>query len=338
MHFVALRPIRGFIWGALVGESRVWHDLRREFRFVSGGIQRVRCRTLVSLLIVVLGAFSSAAMASALSAGELPLPGNPFDPSPGRPSEGCPPDKGCEQGYWLASQSGAVTGYGARRLPDAGPAPHGEPIVAMATNFSSDGYWLVSASGKVTTAGGAQHFGDLAGQPPDHPIVGIAPSGTYGGYWLAARDGTVYPFGDAEHLGNAPLRADQHIAAIVSVDQTKGYWLAAHDGAVFTFGDLTDHGSLAGKHLPAPIVAMTSCYDQGYWLLGRDGSMYAFDIGNDYKFQGSGAPAVGLAHGPGCSGFWAAFADGEVVPAGSARRLRSSSADKDPGRVVAIAL
>lgn len=294
----------------------------------------------ISFPAMVMSFLIGFAPANGLTTDDLPTPVNPLDPSPSRPSDGCPPDKGCEQGYWLVSAEGTVTGHGKRRAPDSGPISGTDRVAAMATNFSSDGYWLVTRTGQVHAVGNVEHFGDLVDRGPrPSPIVGMAPSGTYQGYWLVAEDGGIFAFGDAKDFGNAPLEADQRVVAILSVDRTNGYWLATEDGDVLTFGDVTDHGSLAGEDIPAPIVAMTSCYDQRYLLLGRDGSVYAFQGPNNRsatRIEGSASGAVGITRTNGCTGYWVAFADGTVTPVGDARALARHP--RPPVPTVAIAL
>jgi len=74
------------------------------------------------------------------------------------------------------------------------------PVVAMAVDASSGGYWLVAADGGVFTFGDAGYRGSMGGQPLNMPVVGMAVDGMSGGYWLVAADGGVFSF-DAPFYG-----------------------------------------------------------------------------------------------------------------------------------------
>jgi hypothetical protein len=63
------------------------------------------------------------------------------------------------------------------------------------------GYWMMSADGRVFKFGNAAYYGDIAGCG----IYGFAtrllvtPDGK--GYWIATSTGAVVPFGDAKKFG-----------------------------------------------------------------------------------------------------------------------------------------
>ena len=98
---------------------------------------------------------------------------------------------------------------GAAETSVTGPAPAlgspgsiAHPAVAIASDPTGNGYWLVSTDGGVFTFGSARFAGAAAGQPLSGPIVDIAPTPDGGGYWLAGSDGSVLPFGDADLVGS----------------------------------------------------------------------------------------------------------------------------------------
>jgi len=78
------------------------------------------------------------------------------------------------------------------------------PVVGMAQDSGSGGYWLVAADGGVFAYGNAQFYGSMAGQALASPIVGITSSADGGGYTLVAADGGVFCFGDATFYGSVP--------------------------------------------------------------------------------------------------------------------------------------
>ena len=75
-----------------------------------------------------------------------------------------------------------------------------DSLRAQVTN--GQGYWLVTASGKVTAFGGAAFYGDLSGHKLNKPIVSMASTPDGKGYWLFAADGGVFSFGDARFYGS----------------------------------------------------------------------------------------------------------------------------------------
>src|SRR4029077_17829474 len=110
----------------------------------------------------------------------------------------------------LGSASFAFAGTaGAAETSVTGPAPAlgspgsiAHPAVAIASDPTGNGYWLVSTDGGVFTFGSARFAGAAAGQALSGPIVDIAPTPDGGGYWLAGSDGSVLPFGDATSFGS----------------------------------------------------------------------------------------------------------------------------------------
>jgi len=82
-----------------------------------------------------------------------------------------------------------------------GLARPGSPVVAMASDPTGDGYWLVAADGGIFSFGDAAFHGSMGGVPLDQPVVGMAADPATGGYWLVAADGGIFSF-DAPFFGS----------------------------------------------------------------------------------------------------------------------------------------
>jgi hypothetical protein len=203
---------------------------------------------------------------------------------------------GLPTGYWLAGADGGVFSFG--QAPFYGSAgclnppsctssvERAAPIVGIAEDDATGGYWLAGADGGVLSFGAP--FDGSAGclNPPSctssvepaAPIVGIAATPDGKGYWLVGADGGVFAFGDAGFFGSAAN--DDLNASIVGIAATpdgKGYWLVGADGGVFSFGDAGFFGSHAGAVPTPPVVGIAPTPDgNGYLLLDPDGFSYSF--------------------------------------------------------------
>ncbi len=144
------------------------------------------------------------------------------------------------QGYWLVAVDGAVFPFGdAPFLGSTGAPASSAPIVGMALDPATGGYWLVDNRGGVVGFN-APDVGSMAGQPLTGPVIGMAPTGDGLGYWLVADDGGVFAFGDAAFAGSGsdfgsgsggpPGPPTVGVAADLA---TGGYWLVESDGSVF---------------------------------------------------------------------------------------------------------
>jgi hypothetical protein len=191
-------------------------------------------------------------------------------------------------GYDVATADGRVFSFGGAPA-DGSMAGHSlaDPIVGMAADPSTGGYWLVAADGGIFTFATPFH-GSMGGHHLNSPIVGMAADPATGGYWLVAADGGIFTF-------TAPFRGSmggQHlnspIVGMAADPATGGYWLVAADGGIFTF-TAPFHGSMGGQHLTSPVTGMAGTSDGGgYWLVAADGGVFAF---GDATYSGSeGAP------------------------------------------------
>ena len=246
-------------------------------------------------------------------------------------------------GYWLATASGRVAGFGGARTTAVTSArfSKGVRVTGISRLRTGTGYVLVGSNGDVRAFGSARTHGSLRGHKIPSPIVGIVVTKSGNGYWLAGRDGSVYRFGDARLYGS--LRGKRLARPIIGITATRsglGYRLLASDGGVYRFGDATNYGSTRGKHLHRPIVAMaTAPSGRGYWLVGADGAIFPFGDATKYGSMSGKhlhAAIVGMAITPTGHGYWMVGADGAVFRFGDALSFGSLRASTSP--VVGIAV
>ncbi|MGQ0824993.1 MAG: hypothetical protein ACT4OX_08205 [Actinomycetota bacterium] len=244
-------------------------------------------------------------------------------------------------GYWFATESGAVSGFGGA-AGITGSASSNAPVVGMASTPTGNGYWLVTAAGAVHAFGDAPHLGSMAGQWLSLSIVGIASTPTGRGYWLVASDGGIFAYGDAAFFGSTgAIRLNKPVVGMTATPSGRGYWFVASDGGIFAYGDAAFFGSTGSMHLNQPVVGMTGAPGgSGYWLVARDGGIFAFGDAPFFGSTGSirlAQPIVGMAATPSGRGYWFVAADGGIFAYGDAGFFGSLGADPPPAPVVAMA-
>jgi hypothetical protein len=84
-----------------------------------------------------------------------------------------------------------------------GGVPLNRPVVGLAVDPVTGGYWEVAADGGVF-AFDAPYFGSTGNLHLARPIVGISATPDSGGYWFVASDGGVFSEGDARYSGSLP--------------------------------------------------------------------------------------------------------------------------------------
>jgi hypothetical protein len=247
---------------------------------------------------------------------------------------------GSETGlYRTTSADGRVFNFGgAIEYGSANPASLRAPIIGMAVDHATGGYWLAAADGKVYSFH-ARFFGDAGAAPLNQPIVGIASTKNGDGYWLVARDGGIFAFGNARFLGSTGgIHLNQPIVGIAADYRTGGYRLVASDGGIFAFSS-PFYGSTGAMHLNQPIVGIAAdTATGGYWLVASDGGVFAFNA----PFYGStGAihlnkPIVGIASTGDSLGYRFVASDGGVFNFGDARFSGSTGGSGLSAPVVAV--
>jgi hypothetical protein len=108
-----------------------------------------------------------------------------------------------DKGMYLAGADGkvyALLGDGTFQ-GDASSIPLNAPIVGMAVDPLTGGYWLLGKDGGVFSYG-APFYGSTGGLRLNQPVIAMSPTGDGGGYWFTALDGGVFSYGDAQFWGS----------------------------------------------------------------------------------------------------------------------------------------
>ena len=160
-------------------------------------------------------------------------------------------------GYWEVTADGSLFPFGiAQFFGLIGGMPLNKPIVGMAFDSATLGYYLVASDGGIF-AFNAPFLGSMGGKPLNSPIVGMAFDPATGGYYLLSSDGGIFAF-NAPFLGSMggkPLNSP--IVGMAFDSATGGYYLVASDGGIFAF-NAPFFGSMGGTPLNKPIVGITS--------------------------------------------------------------------------------
>lgn len=162
-----------------------------------------------------------------------------------------------------------TTGAGKSRASSAYRFQY-SPIVAMATDPTTDGYWVTSARGDVESFA-ANWYGSTAQTRLPAPVVGMAATST--GYLLATARGGVYAFNTPDYgsMGDETLPSP-----VVGIAATAtGYLLATAGGNVYAF-NTAYYGSLPTTTLSSPVVGIAAT-PTGYLLTTSTGTVYAFN-------------------------------------------------------------
>ena len=114
-----------------------------------------------------------------------------------------------------------------------GGKPLNEPIVGMAADPATGGYWLVASDGGVFSFNAPFH-GSTGGLVLKQPVVGVQAASDGSGYRLAAADGGVFSF-NLPFEGSYTDQDPNPMVAIVGFGGT-GYSLLDRCGGVYSFG------------------------------------------------------------------------------------------------------
>ena len=188
-----------------------------------------------------------------------------------------------------------------------------QPIVGMAADPATGGYWQVASDGGIFSFN-APFEGSMGGMHLNQPIVGMAVDPATGGYWEVASDGGIFSFNAPFEGSMGGIHLNQPIVGMAADPATGGYWEVASDGGIFSF-NAPFEGSMGGTHLNQPIVGMAADpATGGYWVVASDGGIFSFNA----PFQGSmggthlNQPIVGMAADPATGGYWEVASDGGI--------------------------
>ncbi len=222
-------------------------------------------------------------------------------------------------GYYQVDAAGDVAAFGAATCYGAMTGRHlNQPIVGMAVDRTTGGYWLVAKDGGVFTFN-APFLGSAGGSPLNQPVVGVTPTLNGTGYYLVASDGGVFTYGSAIFAGSTGnIHLNKPVVGIGLDRTTGGYWLVASDGGVFAF-NAPFVGSTGNIHLNRPVVGMAPVSDgSGYRLVASDGGVFDFNA----PFYGStgnlklNKPVIAGLNNNSYDGYWLMASDGGVFTFG----------------------
>jgi hypothetical protein len=83
-----------------------------------------------------------------------------------------------------------------------GSKPLNKPVVGMAVDPATNGYWLVASDGGIFSFA-APFYGSTGNIRLNDPITGMEASAAGNGYRFAATDGGIFSFGSAVFRGSA---------------------------------------------------------------------------------------------------------------------------------------
>jgi hypothetical protein len=217
-------------------------------------------------------------------------------------------------GYYEVDTKGDVAAFGSAVCYGALTGlPLNKPIVGMATDPFTGGYWLVASDGGVFSFH-APFYGSTGAIRLNKPIVGMAADPVTGGYWMVASDGGVFSFHAPFYGSTGALRLNKPMVGMAVDWNTGGYWLVASDGGVFSF-HAPFHGSTGNIHLNKPIVgiAATSA-GSGYRLVASDGGVFT---GHAAFYGSTGGlvlqkPMITMINDDATDGYWLIASDGGV--------------------------
>ncbi len=187
-------------------------------------------------------------------------------------------------GYVETDRAGDVSVFGAATCYGSLTGIHlNQPIVGIAVDRNTGGYWLVASDGGIFPFN-APFYGSLGGTHLNKPIVGIATDINSQGYTLVASDGGVFPMNEPYQGSLGGTHLNKPIVGMAYDYASGGYYLVASDGGVFNFGGAQFWGSTGNVALNKPIVAISPLLNgTGYTLIASDGG----------TFQEGSAPFIG---------------------------------------------
>jgi hypothetical protein len=215
-------------------------------------------------------------------------------------------------GYLEVDAAGDVAAFGSAQCSGSMTGiPLNQPVVGMAVDQTTGGYWLVAKDGGIFSFN-APFLGSTGGTHLNRPIVGIATNGS--GYWLVASDGGIFAYGAPFYGSTGATTLNRPIVGMGLDASTGGYWLVASDGGVFSF-NAPFYGSTGNITLNKPVVGIMPLADgSGYRLVATDGGVFDYNA----PFYGStgnvtlNLPVIGGLSSAPTGGYWLFASDGGV--------------------------
>jgi hypothetical protein len=218
-------------------------------------------------------------------------------------------------GYYEVDKFGDVAAFGAATCYGAMTGtPLNRPVVGMAVDPATGGYWLVASDGGVFSFN-SPFEGSTGNIRLNKPIVAMGATPDGAGYWMVAADGGVFSFNATFYGGTGLMKLNKPVVGMAVDQVTGGYWLVASDGGVFNFHAPFD-GATGGMRLNRPIVGIDAVSDgSGYRLVAADGGV--FTGFNEPFYGGTGLmrlnqPIVTTMNDNAGDGYWLVASDGGV--------------------------
>ncbi len=207
-------------------------------------------------------------------------------------------------GYFVVNSVGRITTFGGsfplRSLPRKKLQGR---IIALASDPSAPGYWLLSNKGVIYRGGKAKFYRTFLSNAPvrgkykitetplaHQHLVGIASAPHGGGYWAITANGWLWGFGSAKRLVPLYLRKavkayHSHVVSIVSAKVGMGFYVVLANGQVLSFGSAVNYGS-PGIRLADAATIVIAPGGKGYWLLTKKGQLIPFGQASAVTFVG----------------------------------------------------
>ena len=217
-------------------------------------------------------------------------------------------------GYYEVDTQGDVATFGTAVCYGAMTGTHlNKPIVGMAVDPATGGYWLVATDGGIFSFNAPFH-GSTGAIHLNRPIVGMAATADGSGYWFVAADGGVFSYNAHFYGSTGSIKLNRPIVGMAVDPATGGYWLVATDGGIFSF-HAPFFGSTGAEVLNKPIVGMAALSSgSGYRLIASDGGVFTYRA----PFYGStgniklNRPIITGIDDPATNGYWLIASDGGV--------------------------
>jgi len=177
-------------------------------------------------------------------------------------------------------------------------------IVALASNTSLSGYWLLSNKGFIYRGGHAKIYDSFStnlaigkknkflsfrAEIKHQHLAGIATSPHGLGYWVISSKGTLWGFGTARKLIPLTLQkivrlAHSHVVSITSAEVGIGFYVTLANGDILPFGSAVNYGS--PKNVDEAVGMVIAPGAKGYWLITRKGQIISFGNAANLTFAG----------------------------------------------------
>ena len=100
----------------------------------------------------------------------------------------------------MVATDGGIFAYGVPFWGSTGSIHLNKPVVGLATDAGSTGYWLAASDGGIF-AYNAPFYGSTGGLVLSHPIVGMEANTSASGYRFVAADGGIFAYGSSQFYG-----------------------------------------------------------------------------------------------------------------------------------------